>query len=199
MAPGDCPPLVPGPPTLPEPRSTPARPCPRPPSTTQPCSQPPDNGPRAQTKPCQKSASATVSTLILHQMRMETTAAAAAHAQVDLDTPSNWRPRAPRAPMPSPACARKGETGCRIPCRVASGCWEGVKAPPYLQTRPDHAPRPFPHPHRAPWRRVSGARGRANLRAAKLHLACGASLTHDLAARLPIRRCSRRRRSALAH
>ena len=45
-------------------------PCPRAPPTTQPCSQPPDNGPRAQAKPCQKSASAAVSTLILHQMRL---------------------------------------------------------------------------------------------------------------------------------
>ena len=74
-----------------------------------------------------------------------------------------------------------------------------MKAPPYLQTRPDHAPRPFPHPHRAPWRRVSGARGRANLRAAKLHLACGASVTHDLAAQLPTCSCSRRERPAPAH
>ena len=97
-----------------------------------------------------------------------------------------------------PARAR-GETGCRIPCRVASGCWEGVKAPPYLQTRPDHAPRPFPGPHQHPWRRVSGARGRANLCASSLHPARRACLTRNIAARLPIRSCSLRRRPAPAH
>ena len=115
LAPCDCPPPVPGPPTLPEPRRARGRPCPRAPPTTQPCSQPPEKRPRAQANQSKKSASATVSTLILHQMRMETTAAAAAHAQVDLDTPSNRRPPAPRAPMPSPACARKGQNGVSDP------------------------------------------------------------------------------------
>ena len=140
LAPCDCPPPVPGPPTLPEPRRAPGRPCPRAPPTTQPCSQPPDNGPRAQAKPCEKSASATVSTLILHQMRMETTAAAAAHAQVDLDTPSNWRPRAPRAPMPSPACARKGQNGVSDPLQGREWVLGGREGTPISANPPRSCP-----------------------------------------------------------
>ena len=74
-----------------------------------------------------------------------------------------------------------------------------MKAPPYPQNRPDSALPPSPQPHQAPWGRVSEACGWANLRAANLHLARRACLTHDLAARLPIRSCSRRRRPAPAH
>ena len=74
-----------------------------------------------------------------------------------------------------------------------------MKAPPYPQNRPDSALPRSPQPHQAPWGRVSEACGWANLRAANLHLARRACLTHDLAARLPIRSCSRRRRPAPAH
>ena len=140
LAPCDCPPPVPGPPTLPEPRRAPGRPCPRAPPATQPCSQPPDNGPRAQAKPCEKSASATVSTLILHQMRMETTAAAAAHAQVDLDTPSNWRLRAPRAPMPSRACAHKGRNGVSDPLQGREWVLGGREGTPISANPPRSCP-----------------------------------------------------------
>ena len=87
-----------------------------------------------------------------------------------------------------PARAR-GKTGCRIPYRVARGGWDGVKAPPYPQNRPDSALPRSPQPHQAPWGRVSEACGWANLRAANLHLARGACLTDILAARLPIRSC----------
>ena len=53
--------------------------------------QPPESTSKAKQY---KSASAAVCALILHHTRMETTAAAAVHAQVDLEITSNWRPLA---------------------------------------------------------------------------------------------------------
>ena len=142
LAPCDCPPLVPGPLILPEPRCAPARPCPRAPPTTQPCSQPPDKRPRAQASESQKSASAAVSAPILHQMRMDTTAAAAEHAQVDLELASNWCGRAPRALMPSPACARKGRN--RVPGQLQGreGVPGGGEGTPISANPPRFCPTP---------------------------------------------------------
>ena len=142
LAPCDCPPLVPGPLTLPEPRCAPARPCPRAPPKTQPCSQPPDKRPRAQASQSQKSASAAVSAPILHQMRMGTTAAAAEHAQVDLELASNWCGRAPRALMPSPACARKGRN--RVPGQLQGreGVPGGREGTPISANPPRFCPTP---------------------------------------------------------
>ena len=77
-----------------------------------------------------------------------------------------------------PARARS-KTGCRISDRVARGCWEGARAPPYPQTCPVSALPRFPQPHRPPWARVIEAYRRANLHAATFHPARGASVTHD--------------------
>ena len=78
-----------------------------------------------------------------------------------------------------PARARS-KTGCRISDRVARGCWEGARAPPYPQTCPVSALPRFPQPHRPPWARVIEAYRRANLHAATFHPARGASVQHDL-------------------
>ena len=142
LAPCDCPPPVPGPLTLPEPRCAPARPCPRAPPTTQSCSQPPDKRPRAQAIQSQKSASAAVCAPILHRMTMEITAAASAHAQVDLEITPNWRPRAPRALMPSPACARKGQNGVSDQLQGRKGVLRGREGTP----NPANPPRSCPTP-----------------------------------------------------
>ena len=136
LAPCDCPSPVPGPPILPEPRSTPAQPCPRAPPTNQPCSQPPDTRPRAQANQSHKSPSAAVSAANLHQKRMGTTAAASAHAQVDLRIPSNWRPRAPRAPMPSRVCARKGRNGVPDQLQGRKGVLGGREGTPISANLP---------------------------------------------------------------
>ena len=78
-----------------------------------------------------------------------------------------------------PARARS-KTGCRISDRVARGCWEGARAPPYPQTCPVSALPRFPQPHRPPWARVIEAYRRANLHAATFNPARGASVQHDL-------------------
>ena len=73
-----------------------------------------------------------------------------------------------------PARARS-KTGCRISDRVARGCWEGARAPPYPQTCPVSALPRFPQPHRPPWARVIEAHRREDLHAATFHPARGAS------------------------
>ena len=61
-----------------------------------------------------------------------------------------WCARAPRAPSPSPACARKGRNGVPGQLQGREGVLGGREGTPYPQTRPDSALPPFPHPHRPP-------------------------------------------------
>ena len=157
LAPCDCPPPVPGPPTLPEPRRAPGRPCPRAPPTTQPCSQPPDNGPRAQAVQSMNSASAAVCAPILHHTRMATAAAASAHAQVDLKIPSNWHPRLHSAPTPSPACALKVQNGVSDPLQGREGVQGRRKGTPESANPPRSCPTPVSASSPAPLER--GERG----------------------------------------